>query len=441
MFEQCKILPWSGRRYLATPVGDIQMSSGEVVEVKKKNGEAFVELEWVLGRREYSVAVLVLLTYELLKLPDHLMDQVEPLYRDGNPGNLSPYNLLYRFKSGPLEVEGLPGFYYIPLYVDYAISADGELINVNTGKYKSWAFTKPNPEKNQTGGYRYSRVVNDLGFSKTLFQHRALCLVFKDYGADVETMYVNHVDGCPWNNAISNLEWVTPRENNVHAVVTGLRGDNKPVLSRNLQTGEILRFESIGACGRYHGQPRAGFVYHRLLNSPGKVYPDMLQFKFDDGSQWPVIDPNLISRVGRAHDIQARNVFTGDIVIFEGAPSGEALTGVKAGTILTHVRENKVIPVNGWNFRWFAPDTVWPEHTGRHLRVYSKYPIYPPDGVVATDIETDEEHFFESVALACQKFKFTKSVLHNYANSGKTFAGKYTFKLFRLRDELGHPVE
>lgn len=56
-------------------------------------------------------------------------------------------------------------------------------------------------------------------------------------------------------------------------------------------------------------------------------------------------------------------------------------------------------------------------------------------------IETDEEHFFESVALACQKFKFTKSVLHNYANSGKTFADKYTFKLFRLRDELGHPVE
>jgi hypothetical protein len=236
---------------------------------------------------------------------------------------------------------------------------------------------------------------------------------------------------------------VTYQENNLHAVRIGLRGDNKPVLSRNIETGEILRFESINACGRYYGQPRAGFVVHRLSHGQDKVYPDMLQFKFDDGSSWPVVDLEKVKifRTGKANDIQARNVFTGEIVIFESAPKGEELLGVKAATILSHLRENKTIPVSGWNFRWLSDDVVWPEHSEKHLRIYSKFPIYPPDGAIVHNLETDEELFFESVALACQALSIVKGVFYNYADADKVLKGKYRLQLFKLRERLGHPIE
>lgn len=50
--------------------------------------------------------------------------------------------------------------------------------------------------------------------------------------------HINHLDGNPRNNDISNLEWVTPRENSIHAVKTGLMLtlDNSPP-----QVFEVLR--------------------------------------------------------------------------------------------------------------------------------------------------------------------------------------------------------
>lgn len=441
MFENKRYLPYSGRRYLISATGEVFSTGGEQMRTEKRDNEVCVEIDWVLGRKSYQVAVLVMTAFDFLKIQDHLIDEVVPLYRDGSPTNLTPSNLLYKFKSGKIEVENHPGFYYIPFYTEYAINKDGELINIETGKFKSWSVTKPSEHKNQTGGYLYSRVINDLGFSKTLFQHRALCYVFKDYGGDVESLVTNHIDGNPGNNSIDNIELVTYQRNNIHAVEIGLRGDNKPVLSRNLETGEILRFESILACGRHYGQPKAGFVVHRLAHGSGKVYPDMLQFKFDDGKDWPVVDITKIQRIGKAEDIVARNVFTGDLVIFEGAPQGLEITGVKTGTILTHVRENKIIPVNGWNFRWLGPNIIWPEHTERHLRVYMKFPIYPPDGAIVYDTVKDEELFFESVAMACQNLKITKSTFYHHASTDKLLSKRYKLELFNLRKSLGLPTE
>lgn len=441
MIEEFRFLPWSGRRYRVSQYGKIYSQADEIETVKDSEHQV-VELEWILGKRFYDVALLVIVAFQGLNLPAHFFDQIEPLYVDGCSENLSPNNLLYRFRCGRIEVEDLPGFYYIPFYTEYAIAENGSLVNVNTRKHKSWSITKGGGLKNQTGGYLYNRVVSDEGVSKTLFMHRALCYVFKHYENNVMSLVVNHKDGRPSNNKLDNLEFVTYKRNNQHAYENELRGNSaRPVLMKCLKTGNVSRFESIQACGRELGVDRADYIRMRLLKGPSKVYEDLLVFKYDDGTPWPEVDLGKIVRSGYASDIIARNVFTGETFIFSGTVEGSVITNVKSATILRHVRENAVVPVKGYNFRYLDMLGEWPEHNNKCLKIYEKYPVSPPDGLEVTDSVTGKETFFLSVAEACQSLKIVKSSIYNCIRTGTRYNNRYTFKLFEIRKSLGHPIE
>lgn len=434
-------LKYSSRRYRVSPTGTVLDIDNNIIKPFLKDGHLCVSLSWLNGVADYKVATLVMYTYRRIALPDYLLNRIEPLYIDGDINNLICSNLIYRFADGPIELEDFPGYHYIPMFTSYAISTSGDILNWETRKHKSWSITRPVIEKNSKGGYAYNRIVNEEGCSVTLFRHRAMCMTYLQYDENVLNLVINHKDGTPGNDNLKNLEFATYRENSIHAFKNGLRGDNKPVLSKDLKTGEIKKFSSCNECAQYYGYPQGCHVRYRINSN--KVHSDFIIFKDDDGSEWPVIDVDKVKIhiAKNSNFIFGRNVFTGEIIRFSGTARGSEETGVKEATILKHARESANIPVNGWNFRYEHLAVSWPIHSKRHLLIYEDYPIYPPDGLVVLNTETNVETFFTSVAKGCNELKINKSMVYASIRHDKAVMGKWKFTLFDIRKNLSLPTE
>ena len=84
-------------------------------------------------------------------------------------------------------------------------------------------------------GYKvFTTKVNGISLSERV--HRMVAMAFLPN--ELNKPYVNHKDGCKTNNALSNLEWVTPTENVAHAITTGLR-DQRNVKARKFTDEQV----------------------------------------------------------------------------------------------------------------------------------------------------------------------------------------------------------
>lgn len=93
----------------------------------------------------------------------------------------------------------------------YAVTTYGRVINVKSGK-----------ELKQTDkcGYRTVKLRCINKKSRTIYVHRLVANAFIPREFDdngIEKTCVNHKDLNPWNNFVGNLEWVTHKENVIHA--------------------------------------------------------------------------------------------------------------------------------------------------------------------------------------------------------------------------------
>lgn len=80
--------------------------------------------------------------------------------------------------------------------------------------------------------------------------HRLIAAAFLGKPDDPRRIYVNHKDGNGFNNRIGNLEWVSPRENNMHAIETRLVGGLKPVVQYNLDGVRVAEFCTLAEAAR-----------------------------------------------------------------------------------------------------------------------------------------------------------------------------------------------
>lgn len=96
----------------------------------------------------------------------------------------------------------------------YFITEDGKCYNQNTGKYLKGQVGSKN------GYLSYNLTLPD-GTKKRYYAHR---LVAETFLENIENKpQVNHIDGNKLNNNVDNLEWVTQKENQQHAIEKELR--------------------------------------------------------------------------------------------------------------------------------------------------------------------------------------------------------------------------
>lgn len=79
------------------------------------------------------------------------------------------------------------------------------------------------------------------------------------------TLQINHIDGNKLNNCIYNLELVTSRENNIHALETKLRIPKKNYIARNAKCTE----EQIREIFRLRKENPAFYTHARLAEMFG----------------------------------------------------------------------------------------------------------------------------------------------------------------------------
>ena len=104
--------------------------------------------------------------------------------------------------------------------------------------------------KNSSGIIMDNYKVNENGYirvyiyNKTYALHRLIAFAFLENSENKEQ--VNHIDGVKLNNSVSNLEWVTNQENQLHKFKIGL-GNNytRKITQYDLEMNKIKDFNSI----------------------------------------------------------------------------------------------------------------------------------------------------------------------------------------------------
>ena len=121
----------------------------------------------------------------------------------------------------------------------FSITCDGRFWSKRTNKFLKQYL-------HENGYYVIStKIGGRKGKSHLIRVHRAVAMAFVD-GLSDERNVVNHIDCNKTNNHFSNLEWVTHKENTLHAIENGCMDESRlksrklSAMNRKLSDEDVL---------------------------------------------------------------------------------------------------------------------------------------------------------------------------------------------------------
>ena len=146
--------------------------------------------------------------------------------------------------------------------------------------------------------------------------HRLLALTFLRHPIITDGFVINHIDGNPLNNSLSNIEWCTYTRNITHARDAKLRDDYKPIVVMNIETRKTTKYQSLlQFCREYDLDDSS--PWDRLRhNRPIYPYHGFYIKYQDDLRPWPKKGELVDLPVGPT-PAQCKNVRTGEVLEFE----------------------------------------------------------------------------------------------------------------------------
>lgn len=286
-----------------------------------------------LGIRYYEEGFIKLYLDGVLQYPKKVLEQINIHYENND--------IYYSFN--PIEHGLYKGYYYIPYFSGYYINKKGDVVNSSYKKINVYTTKPPkNNVKNIRGGYKVLTI-----YGKTNQVHRLLCLTFKKYNTNPKKLFVNHIDGNGGNNNLNNLEWVTPRENLIHALNNNLMPNSvRPVISMCLNTGNVKSFNTVTSASKYHNMPEST-IYNRLAReSRYKKHtwnPDGIIFKHAKNNWWEIPKKQFLDRVPKS--INAYDILYKTNTLYISYLDASRGTGVNTTSISSAIRNKITTPI------------------------------------------------------------------------------------------------
>lgn len=306
------------------------------------------------------------------------------------------------------------GFRLVPGFHQFAINSDGIVISHRTGKALSVHI-------NAYGYPSVSVFDPDKESWRAVVVHILLARAFIENPDPSNKVYVNHRDGNKLNLSLNNLEWVSPAENNMHAIETGLTDPRRPreCTVHDLVTGESKDYSSVTAALKALNITRGYYGKTRLVN--GQVCPRVYAKRYiitDLGESPGVLSTSsgiATARTPNKGPYQALHTTTRKVLVADTLKEMAEMTGVPYDHVRAIIETPEPKTSHGYYFRIYT-DGPWPDE-------FQELVSLKPRVFEIEHTETGETRRFESFKSLIKYLAVSKRTVERRLRDGRPYKG------------------